>query len=84
MLVAYLVMRAGWDHLPWKLPMAHEPLLLVGTGIQALIVLLAFLFKPTGTDWQFAAYLGLLAALVACGAAVMPALNSMQGGTSAR
>ena len=84
MLVAYLVMRAGWDHLPWKLPIEHAPLLLVGTGIQALIVLLAFLFKPTGTDWQFGAYLGLLAALVACGAAVMPALNSMQGGTSAR
>ena len=83
-LIAYLVMRAGWDHLPWKLPMEHTPLLLVGTGIQPLIVLLAFLFKPTGTDWQFGAYLGLLAALVACGAAVMPALNSMQGGTSAR
>lgn len=83
-LIAYLVMRAGWDHLPWKLPMEHAPLLLVGTGIQALIVLLAFLFKPTGTDWQFGAYLGLLAALVACGAVVMPALNSMQGGTSAR
>jgi hypothetical protein len=83
-LIAYLVMRAGWDHLPWKLPMEHTPLLLVGTGIQALIVLLAFLFKPTGTDWQFGAYLGLLAALVACGAAVMPAINSMQGGTSAR
>jgi len=83
-LIAYLVIRAGWDHLPWKLPMEHAPLLLVGTGIQALIVLLAFLFKPTGTDWQFGAYLGLLAALVACGAAVMPAINSMQGGTSAR
>ena len=83
-LIAYLVMRAGWDHLPWKLPIEHAPLLLVGTGIQALIVLLAFLFKPPGTDWQFGAYLGLLAALVACGAAVMPALNSMQGGTSAR
>jgi len=83
-LIAYLVMRAGWDHLPWKLPIEHAPLLLVGTGIQALIVLLAFLFKPTGTDWQFGAYLGLLAALVACGAAVMPVINSMQGGTSAR
>ena len=83
-LIAYLVMRAGWDHLPWKLPIEHAPLLLVGTGIQALIVLLAFLFKPPGTDWQFGAYLGLLAALVACGAAVMPAINSMQGGTSAR
>jgi len=83
-LIAYLVMRAGWDHLPWKLPIEHAPLLLAGTGLQALIVLLAFLFKPTGTDWQFGAYLGLLAALVACGAAVMPAINSMQGGTSAR
>jgi zinc-ribbon domain len=83
-LIAYLVMRAGWDHLPWKLPIEHAPLLLVGTGIQALIVLLAFLFKPAGTAWQFGAYLGLLAALVACGASLMPALNSMQGGTTAR
>jgi zinc-ribbon domain len=83
-LIAYLIMRAGWDDPPLKLPVAHAPLLLVGTGIQFLIVLLAFLFKPTGTDWEFGAYLGLLAALVACGAIVVPAIQSMQGGTSAR
>ena len=83
-LIAYLIMRAGWDDPPVKLPVAHAPLLLVGTGIQFLIVLLAFLFKPTGTDWEFGAYLGLLAALVACGAIVVPAIQSMQGGTSAR
>jgi zinc ribbon protein len=83
-LIAYLIMRAGWDDPPLQLPVAHAPLLLVGTGIQFLIVLLAFLFKPTGTDWEFGAYLGLLAALVACGAIVVPAIGSMQGGTSAR
>jgi hypothetical protein len=33
---------------------------------------------------SFGAYLGLLAALVACGAIVVPAIQSMQGGTSAR
>ena len=84
LLIAYLIMRAGWDDPPLKLPVAHAPLLLVGTGIQFLIVLLAFLFKPAGTDWEFGAYLGLLAALVACGAIVVPAIQSMQGGTSAR
>ena len=83
-LIAYLIMRAGWDNPPVNLPVAHEPLLLVGTGIQFLIVLLAFLFKPAGTDWEFGAYLGLLSALVACGAIVVPAIQSMQGGTSAR
>src|SRR5215510_6345064 len=52
LLIAYLIMRAGWDDPPLKLPVAHAPLLLVGTGIQFLIVLLAFLFKPAGTDWE--------------------------------
>ena len=79
-LIAYLVMRAGWDDPPLRLPVAHAPLLLVTTGVQFLIVLLAFLFKPTGTDWQFGAYLGLLAALVACASIVVPAVQSMQGG----
>ena len=40
--------------------------------------------QPAGTGWQFGAYLGLLAALVACGAIVVPAIGTMQGGTSAR
>jgi hypothetical protein len=52
------------------------------TGVQLLIVLLAFLFKPGFTGWQFGAWLGLLAALVACGAIVMPAIQSMQAGNS--
>jgi hypothetical protein len=77
-LIGYLVMRAGWDDPPMKLPVAHAPLLLVLTGLQLLIVLLAFLFKPGFTSWEFGAWLGLLAALVACGAIVVPAIQSMQ------
>jgi hypothetical protein len=79
-LTAYLVMRAGWDDPPLKLPVAHAPLLLVLTGLQALIVVVAFLFKPDGFGWQFGAWLGLLLALAACGAIVVPAIQSMQAG----
>jgi hypothetical protein len=78
-LLAYLVMRAGWDDPPVRLPVASAPLLLAGTGGQLLIVLIAFLVKPAFTGWQFGAYLGLIAALVACGAIALPALQSRQG-----
>jgi hypothetical protein len=78
-LIAYLAMRAGWDDPPVKLPVADAPLLLAGTGVQLLIVLIAFLVKPAFTGWQFGAYLGLIAALVACGAIALPALQSLQG-----
>jgi hypothetical protein len=77
-LVGYLVIRAGWDDPPMRLPVAHAPLLLVGTGLQFLIVLLAFLFKPGGTSWQFGAFLALIAALVAFAAIVVPAVQSTQ------
>lgn len=82
-LVIYLVLRAGWDDPPLRLPVAHAPLLLVGTGLQFLIVLIAFLLKPPGGglwSWQFGAFLALIAALVACAAIVVPAVQSTQGG----
>jgi hypothetical protein len=78
-LIVYLVMWAGWDDPPMRLPVAHAPLLLVGTGLQFLIVLIAFLIKPSYTSWQWGAYLALIAALVACAAIVVPAVQSMQG-----
>jgi hypothetical protein len=81
LLVAYLVLWAGWDNPPIRLPVAHAPLLLVGTGLQFLIVLIAFLIKPAYTSWQWGAYLALIAALVACAAIVVPAVQSMQGGS---
>ena len=82
-LVLYLVLRAGWDDPPMRLPVAHAPLLLVGTGLQFLIVLIAFLLKPPGGglwSWQFGAFLALIAALVAFAAIVVPAVQSTQGG----
>jgi len=76
--IGYLVLRAGWETLPFRLPVAHAPLLLIGTGVQLLFVLIAFAFRPSGTSWEFGAYLGLLAALVACGVVAAPAISSMQ------
>jgi hypothetical protein len=75
LVVGYLVLRAGWGELPVKLPIAHGPLLLVGTGLQLLLVLIAFLFKPAGLSWDFGAYLALIAAIVACAPVGAPALQ---------
>lgn len=77
-LVAYLIMRAGWENLPFRLPIAHAPLLLVLTGVQLLFVLIAFLLKPAGLSWEFGAYFCLLAAFVASGVIAIPAIKSMQ------
>src|ERR1700733_10265072 len=40
---AYLVARAGFGELPFKLPLANEQLLLIATGINAVLTILAFL-----------------------------------------
>ena len=74
-LVGYLVLRAGGIAL--RLPVAHAPLLLVGTALQLLIVVIGF-FNAEGTNRQFGAYLGAIAALVACGVVAVPAIQSMQ------
>lgn len=78
-LLAYLAARAAWDRLPFTMPVAHAPLLVVGTSLQLLLVLIAFLDIPysndgVGLDWG--AFLGLLAALAAAGPVVTPAVRS--------
>jgi hypothetical protein len=78
-LIGYLAMRAGWDKLPFRLPVAHSPLLLIGTAVQLLFVLIGFLFKPFELGWSIGAYLGLLAALTACAVVLVPATRSAQG-----
>lgn len=75
-IIIYLALRAGWDKLPVNLPVAHAPLLLVASGLQLLIVLIAFLFKPNGLDWEFGAYVALIAAVVACVPIGIPAMRS--------
>ena len=74
-LLSYLALRVGWETTPLRLPIAHAPLLLIGTGVQLLFVLIAFL-QSDGLSHEFGAYLGLLAALVACAAIAVPVIRS--------
>ena|ERR1022692_1287715 len=78
-LLGYLALRAGWDTPPFRSPIAHAPLLLIGTGVQLLFVLIAFL-QSDGLSHEFGAYLGLLAALAACGVIALPILSSLRSG----
>jgi hypothetical protein len=77
--MAYLVFWAGFEELPVRLPLTHEQRLLAVSGVNAALVLLAFLIRPDGTGWRFGAFLGLLAALVAVAPLVGPAVRSRRG-----
>jgi hypothetical protein len=90
-LIAYLAARAAWDRLPFTMPVAHAPLLIVGTSLQLLLVLIAFIDIPYGSDgvgWDWGAFIALLAALAAAGPVVVPAvrsyLASRNGGSAPR
>jgi hypothetical protein len=89
-LIAYLVARVAWDKLPFNLPVAHAPLLIVGTAIQLLLILIAFIDVPSSgvasvsVGWGFGAFLGLLAALVAGGPVLVPAVRSYLESRKAR
>jgi zinc-ribbon domain len=74
-IVAYLVLRAGG--VAMQLPLAHEMLLLIATGVQLLIVVIGFL-NAEGSSQQFGAYLGLIAALAACGVVAWPFIQALQ------
>jgi hypothetical protein len=77
LVLSYLVITAGFQTMPVHLPLTHERLLLGATGINFLLVLIAFVLKPgTGGEpvqigWGIGAVLALIAALVAV---VPPAL----------
>jgi hypothetical protein len=73
-IAGYLIAVAGVEDLEAALPLSHRQRLLIGTGLNGLLVLLAFALKPTATGWRFGAFAGLLAALVALAPQVIPAL----------
>ena len=78
-LLAYLAARAAWDRLPFTMPVAHAPLLIAGTSLQLLLVLIAFIDIPYGSDGvglTWGAFIALLAALAAAGPVVGPAVRS--------
>jgi hypothetical protein len=79
LLVGYLLLRAGWDRFPLNLPLAHGPLLVIGTGLQFLLVIIGFFDKPSaGLDWEIGAYLALIAAVAAAAQVIIPAVRSWQ------
>jgi hypothetical protein len=80
LMAAYLLLRSGWDEFPVSLPIAHERLLLAGTGAQFLLVFIGFLDVPlAGLSWEIGAYLALIASVAAAVPVVLPVLRSRQG-----
>jgi hypothetical protein len=73
-IIVYLVAVAAWETLPFSLPVPHPRLLLGATGLQFLLLLIAFIALPDGdgasVSWGFGAFIGLLAGLVALAAAI--------------
>ena len=75
-IMGYLALVAGMETLPFKLPASHAQLLLVATGLNFVLTLISFLTKPSGTSWQYGAYIGLIAAFVAVAPRVVPAIQA--------
>jgi hypothetical protein len=82
-LLAYFAARAAWEQLPFSLPVSHERLLAVATGLQFLLILIGFIALPSthgepglSISWDFGAFLALVASLVAAGPVVYPAVRS--------
>ena len=76
LITGYLLLRSGWDEFPVSLPVAPELVLLVGAGVQFILVLVGFLDVPlSGLGWEIGAYLALIAAAAAAAPLVSPALH---------
>lgn len=75
-ILGYLAMLAGLESLPFRLPVNHQQALTVATGLNFLLTVISFLTKPSGTSWQYGAYVGLVAAFVAFAPRVVPALQA--------
>jgi hypothetical protein len=85
LIAGYLLLQSGWGESPFPLPVAHETLLLAGTGPQFLLVLAGFLDVPlAGLGWEIGAYLALAAAALATLPAALPALRSRRAGAAGR
>ncbi|HEY7429715.1 MAG TPA: hypothetical protein VH641_03165 [Streptosporangiaceae bacterium] len=78
--VAFLVLRAGFQTLPFTVPGGPEMVLLAATAINLLLVLIAFFVNSdafaAGVGWSFGAFIGLLAAIAACVPLALPVLRA--------
>jgi hypothetical protein len=78
LIVAYLVLRAGWDELPISANLPHLTVMMVATIINLVLVFIGFIFKPggSGVGWEFGAFLALIAAIVAAAPYAIPQLRA--------
>jgi hypothetical protein len=58
--------------------MSKDQLLAILTGVNLLLVVLAFLLKPTGFSWSYGAFLALAAAIVAFLPFGVPAIRAQR------
>jgi hypothetical protein len=89
-ILAYLVVAAGFQVLPFKSPLRHDQLLLAATGVNLVLVFIGFLLKPStygleglSISWSFGAFLALIAAIVAVGAITPPGRRRLDSGSPA-
>jgi hypothetical protein len=84
-LLAYLAARALWETLPVSLPIAHDRLLIAGTGLQFLLILIGFFDSPPNTvvdgiavtiSLSVGAFLGLIFSIVAVAPVIVPAVRN--------
>jgi hypothetical protein len=82
-LLVYLAAKAAWDPMPFRVPVSHERLLLIGTGVQFLLVLIGFFAVPStngvqgvSVSWDFGAILALIASIAAAAPLAYPAVKS--------
>lgn len=81
LLLAYLVVRAGFAQSPVNLSIGHREILLFGTGLNFVLTLISFIFKPAGAPglsigWGYGAFIGLIAALVAVVPEALPLIRT--------
>jgi hypothetical protein len=77
-LPGYLLLRAGWDWPPVRLPVRHAQLMLAGTGVQLILIVGGFIARPAASSWAAGAVLALAAALTACAVMIAPLLRASQ------
>jgi len=83
-ILVFLVSRAGFSEMPFKIPVSEHQLLLYGTAINLVLSVLAFIDKPGGlgyggVGWGWAGFVGIIAAVVAAVPLGVPALRARKG-----
>jgi hypothetical protein len=83
-IVAYLVLRAGWDTLPFGTNIPHLTAMMAATIVNLVLVVIAFLDKPGGggVGWGFGAFVGLIVAVIAAAPYAVPQLRARTGATN--